>query len=567
MARKLHFLGLACPVADLRVQSSPRSASRREGRCTGASPDLQIFQGTVMRTTASVSAAVSDPRLSGPSRVSRPRERCIVVSDRLPIALTREGGQGWRVSPAQGALISALTAVLGDRRGVWIGWPGVSQEETPGLRRVLAGAIHAGGFSLRPVMLTAQERRNACGGFSGEVIWPLFHGLTAEHNFQPAYWQAFLKVNRKFARATARTLARGASANDLVWVHEPLLLNLARELRGLKIQCRTAFFCHLPFPAPDLYLRLPWREELLGGLLAFGQAGFQTELDLENFLACARTLAPGLAMAPAGGGLWALRGSWQGIAVDLRAGAFPVGIDARRIEERAARPEVEQRAAALRDSLGHRQILLGVDRVDRAHGIPEKLRAFAAALTRYPELQDQATLVQIAIPSRENLPRHAALRSEIERLVGEINGAFGRPGWVPVCYLHRELEPEETLAWYRAADAAVVTPLRAGMHLMAKEHCAAKVDGRGALVLSELAGAAPQLATGALLVNPFDTQGVARALRQALRMKDRERALRMRRLREEVRTHDVFWWADSCLATALAERSVEASTRDLWSYV
>ncbi|HEY4590627.1 MAG TPA: trehalose-6-phosphate synthase, partial [Thermoanaerobaculia bacterium] len=349
-----------------------------------------------MSTTLSASAVLSEPRLS---RAGRPRGRCIVVSDRLPIALTREEGQGWRVAPARGALISALTAVLGDRRGVWIGWPGVAQEETPGLRRVLAGAIHAGGLSLRPVMLTAQERRNACGGFAGEVIWPLFHGLTAEHNFQPAYWQAFVKVNRKLSRATARTLARGNSGNDLVWVHEPLLLNLARELRVLKAQCRTAFFCHLPFPAPDLYLRLPWREELLGGLLAFGQAGFQTELDLANFLACVRMLAPGVTVAPAGGGLWSLRGSWQGNAVDLRAGAFPVGIDARRTEERAARPEVESRAAALRASLGGRRIVLGVDRVDRAHGIPEKLRAFAAALAQAPELQDRVTLTQIAIPS------------------------------------------------------------------------------------------------------------------------------------------------------------------------
>jgi trehalose 6-phosphate synthase/phosphatase len=518
-----------------------------------------------MSTTASISNVRHEPRFSAPPPASRPQGRCIVVSDRLPITLTREEGQGWQVSPARGALISALTAVLGDRRGVWIGWPGVAQEQTPGLRKVLAGAIHERGFSLRPVMLTAQEKRNACGGFSGEVIWPLFHGLTEEHDFQPAYWQAFLKVNRKLARATARTLARGGSGNDLVWVHEPLLLNVARELRGLQAPCRTAFFCHLPFPSPDLYLRLPWREELLGGLLAFGQAGFQTEGDLAHFLACVRTLAPGVTAAPAGGGLWALRGSCLGTAVDLRAGAFPVGIDARRTGERAARPEVERRAAALRDSLGGREIVLGVDRVDRAHGIPEKLRAFAAALARFPELQDRVTLVQIAIPSRESLPRHAALRSEIERLVGEVNGAFGRPGWVPVCYLHREPEEDEMLAWYRAAGVALVTPLKAGMHLAAKEYCAAQAPGRGALVLSERAGAAPQLAAGALLVNPFDTQAVARALRQALAMKDRERSLRMRRLREEVRAHDVFWWADSCLATALAERPGEAPARDLWS--
>jgi len=509
-----------------------------------------------MSTTASISPVPSpDPelRFSGPQPpAGRQPGRCLVVSDRLPILLTREGGRGWRVSPASGALISALTTVLRKRRGVWIGWPGVAQEETPGLRKVLAGAIHEGGFSLRPVMLTAQEKRHGYGGFSGEVVWPLFHDLAGECDFQPAHWQGFLKVNRKFARVTARTLARGASGTDLVWVHDHLLMNLALELRRLGVACRTAFFLHLPFPSPDLFLQLPWREQMLSGLLAFDQIGFQTERDLECFLACARRLAPTAAAAPIGGGLWSLRGSWQGVPFDLRAGACPVGIDAREIEERAARPEAEARVAALREPLRGGQLIVGVDRVDRAHGIPEKLRAFAAALTLDPALQERATLVQFAIPSRETLPRHTELRGEIERLVGEINGSFGRPGWVPVHYHHHEPEAGELLAYFRAADVALVTPLKAGMHLMAKEYCAA--NPRGALVLSEFAGAAPQLAAGALTVNPFDTQAVARALRRALRMKDRERRSRMRRLREEVRTHDVFWWAESCLAAASAER-------------
>jgi trehalose 6-phosphate synthase/phosphatase len=509
-----------------------------------------------MSTTASMSSVPSpDPelRFSGPQPpAGRQPGRCLVVSDRLPILLTREGGRGWRVSPASGGLISALTTVLRDRRGVWIGWPGVAQEETPGLRRVLAGAIHEGGFSLRPVMLTAQEKRHGYGGFSGEVVWPLFHDLAGECDFQPAHWQGFLKVNRKFARVTARTLARGASGTDLVWVHDHLLMNLALELRRLGVACRTAFFLHLPFPSPDLFLQLPWRERMLSGLLAFDQIGFQTERDLECFLAAVRRLAPATAAERTGDGLWSLRGSWQGVAFNLRAGAFPVGIDAREIEERAARPEVAARAAALRESLGGGQLIVGVDRIDRAHGIPEKLRAFAAALVRYPELQERATLVQFAIPCRETLPRHTALRAEIERLAGEINGAFGRPGWVPVHYLHREPEADERLAYYQAADVALVTPLKAGMHLMAKEYCAA--NPRGALVLSEFAGAAPQLAAGALMVNPFDTQAVARALRRALKMKSRERGTRMRRLRAEVRTRDVFWWAGSCLAAASAGR-------------
>jgi alpha,alpha-trehalose-phosphate synthase [UDP-forming] len=505
-----------------------------------------------MSTTAS---AVSDLYLAG-SPLVRATGRCVVVSDRLPIVLTRDGGQGWRVSPARGALISALTPVLRERRGVWIGWPGVTAEEVPGLRKVLAGAIQEGGFSLRPVLLNAQEKRLGYGGFSSEVVWPLFHDLPLECSFNPAHWQAFLKINRKFARAAARTLARGTAGTDLVWVHDHMLMNLAAELRRLHASCRTAFFLHLPFPAPDLFRKLPWRRRLLAGLLAFDQVGFQTERDLESFLAGVRALAPAAVLRPAAGGLWTVRGNEAGAAFDLRAGAFPIGVDARRIEERAARPEVTARMAVLQAALRGRKLVIGVDRIDPAMGIPEKLRAFAEALTRYPELQERVTLVQVAVPGRDSLlPRHEALRAEIERLVGEINGAFGRPGWVPVHYLHRELHPEELLAYYRLADVALITPLKAGMHLGAKEYCAANLEARGALVLSEFAGAAAQLGAGALLVNPFDCQEVARTLRRALRMKDRERIARMRELRAEVRRHDVSWWADSFLACSLAERT------------
>jgi trehalose 6-phosphate synthase len=456
----------------------------------------------------------------------------VIVSDRLPIELTRESGKGWRVSPAGGPLISALTPVLRDRRGIWIGWPGAAAEEVRGLRKVLAGLIQEGGFSLRPVLLNSQERSLGYGGFAGEVVWPLFHDLPLECSFSPAHWQAFLRVNRKFAQATAKTLARGA-AGDLVWVHDPLLMNLAAELQRRGVSCRKAFFLHLPFPSPDLFLKLPWRERLLAGLLAFDQVGFQTERDRGHFLECVRILAPA--------------------ARQVRAGVFPIGVDALRIAEQAAQPEVEARVAGLRAALRGCQLVFGVDGVDRSKGIPEKLRALAEALTRYPELQERVVLVQVAIPGQESLPRHAALRREIERLVGEINGYFGRPGWVPVHYLHRVLDREELLAYYRLADVALLTPLKAGMHLGAKEFCAANLEERGALVLSEFAGAAAQLADGALLVNPLDIQGTARTLRQALRMKGRERTRRMRRMRAEVQRHDVSWWAGSFLAAALAD--------------
>lgn len=513
-----------------------------------------------MSTSAS---AISDLYLPGQPPVPRATGRCVIITDRLPIVLHREGGQGWRVSPAGGALISALTPVLRQRRGVWIGWPGVTSEIVPGLRKVLAGAIQEGGFSLRPVHLTSQEKLLGYGGFSSTVLWPLFHDLPLECSVSPAHWQAFLKVNRKFAQVAAKTVARGAGA-DLVWVHDHLLMNLAVELRRQGATCRTAFFLHLPFPTPDLFLKLPWRDRLLAGLLAFDQLGFQTERDLEHFLACVRELArPTVQAQVAGAPLWTVVGRGSGGSFDLRAGAFPIGVDARGIEERAARPEVEERMTDLRAALRGRKLVIAVDRIDRTKGILEKLRAFAEALTRYPELQEHVTLVQVAVPSRESLPGHAVLRAEIERLVGEINGCFGRPGWVPVHYLHRELDPEELLAYYRLADVALVTPLKAGMQLAAKEFCAANLEERGVLILSEFAGAAPQLADGALLVNPFDSQGMASTLRRALRMKDRERMARMRKLRQEVRRHDVSWWADSFLATALAERTAEAPKIDI----
>ena len=501
----------------------------------------------------------SDLFRRGPAAAGRAQGRFLVVSDRLPIELTRAGGEGWRAAPARGALISALTPVLKNRRGVWIGWPGIVEEKAPGLRKVLAGAIQDGGYTLRPVMLTGQEQRDCYGGFSGEVIWPRFHDQPLECNFQPAYWQAYRKVNRKFARAVARTAAV-SGGTDLIWVHDHLLMGLAAELKKLGTRARTAFFLHLPFPSPDLFLKLPWRDRLLEGLLAYDQIGFQTPRDLANFLVSARTVVPGFEARPGMGGLWTLRGPEE----ESRAGAFPIGIDFQDIARRAADSAVTARAAALKASLGGRRLVLGVDRLDRSKGIAEKLRAFAELLTRRPELQEKVSLMQVVVPSRESLPRHAALRAEIERMVGEINGYFGRPGWVPVHYQHRMLDPEELLAWYRVADVALVTPLKAGMNLQAKEFCAGNLEERGVLVLSEFAGAAPQLAVGALRVNPFDVQATARALERALRMKPEERGARMRRMRREVACHDVFWWADSFLAAALQGQPADRSQAEPW---
>ena len=470
-------------------------------------------------------------RLPEPHVAPLAQRRVLVVSDRLPIQLTCEVGEGWRADRAHGSLVAALNPVLRERRGVWIGWPGVAEEKAPE-PQVLAGAIQAGGSSMRPVSLSARDVQGAYDGFGGGIIWPLFHEQPLECRFDPAAWQAYRRVNRKFARAAAKTLSRTSRESDLLWVHNHLLMNVAAELRTLRVPCRTAFFLHLPFPAPDLFLKLPWRERLLRGLLAYDQLGFQTPRDLQNFLDCANAL---------------------NVSQEIRANAFPIGVDFHSVAERAGSPEVVSAAARLREQHGGRSLILGIDRLDRSKGISEKLEAFAELLARRPELHDRVSLIQVVVPSREDLPRHRELGCEIARQVGEINGRFSRPGWIPVHFLQRTLTPDELLAHYRAADVALITPLREGMNLVAKEYCAARVDGQGTLVLSEFAGAAFQLSPGALLVNPHNATATARTLHKALRMAEGERGRRMRSLREEVRRHDIFWRAESFLARALDE--------------
>src|SRR5215218_7234133 len=261
------------------------------------------------------------------------QRRVLVVSDRLPIQLTCEGGEGWRADRAHGSLIAALNPVLRERRGVWIGWPGVAEEDAPD-PQVLAGAIQAGGSSMRPVSLSARDVQGAYDGFGAGILWPLFHEQPLECRFDPAAWQAYRRVNRKFARAAAKAMSaksRTGGESDLLWVHNHLLMNVAAELRTLRVPCRTAFFLHLPFPGPDLFLKLPWRERLLRGLLAYDQLGFQTPRDLQNFLDCAHAL---------------------GVRNDVRADAFPIGVDFHSVAQRAAAPEIGSAAARLREQHG-----------------------------------------------------------------------------------------------------------------------------------------------------------------------------------------------------------------------
>ncbi len=471
--------------------------------------------------------------------------RLVVVSNRLPIKLTRnKGSDEWRIEPGSGGLVTAMAPVLRRRGGLWIGWPGTVEEDGVELEPLLPRVVERFGYQLQPVPLTADERDNFYLGFSNEVVWPLFHDLQTLYNFDPAYWRTYRTVNRKYAEV----IVANARAGDYIWVHDYHLMNVARELRDLGFEGRIGFFLHTPFPNPDIYLKLPWRFEILQGLLQYDLLGFQTVRDRRNFLHCVRRLLIDVPMAGSGAVV-----TCRVDGRPIRVGSFPISIDFEAFAALGGSPEVAARCSRLQERLPGRRLVLGVDRLDYTKGIPYRLQAFRKALERFPELRGRLSLIQVVVPSRENIPEYADLKEEIERLVGRINGEFTESGWVPIHYIYRSLEREDLVAHYRCAEIAFVTPLKDGMNLVAKEYCAANVDESGVLILSEFAGAADQLQEGALLVNPYDLEGMAEAIHRATRMSPEERRDRMRKLRAAVRSQDIFWWTDLFLRAATAE--------------
>src|SRR5216117_1510853 len=465
--------------------------------------------------------------------------RLIVVSNRLPFALDSTGEDLWTVTPAVGGLVSAIEPVLRERGGTWIGWPGIAGKIP---QEPLTKATRNAGYQVVPVALSEIERDEFYYGYSNEVIWPLFHDLQNFCNFEPAYWQAYKQVNVRYAEA----IARSAQPDDFIWVHDYHLMYVAKALReqsvGRKLSALT-FFLHIPFPPYDIFAKLPQQQRLLRALLQFDLLGFQTRRDLRNFLQCVRRVLPDAGVFPSSG-LQRIRFGGRAI----RAGRFPIGIDFESFEKCAVSEEVARRARELRAAFPGCQLMLGVDRLDYSKGIPERLRAFRDALDRYEELRGRVVLIQNVVPSRVEIPRYHEFKDRIDRLVGDINGRFSTDTWLPVHYRFRSLDRDDLLAHYRACEIALVTPLKDGMNLVAKEYCACCVDkDDGVLILSQFAGAAEQLKPGAVLVNPYDVEQVADAIFKVFRMSDADRRARMKRMRRVVRNEDVFWSVNSFL--------------------
>src|SRR4051794_20366551 len=415
--------------------------------------------------------------------------------------------------------------------GIWVGWPGGTET---GLE-----PFEYDGMTLDPISLSEDEIAGFYEGFSNATLWPLYHDLVAKPEFHREWWDSYVSVNQRFAKHAASRAAKDAT----VWVQDYQLQLVPQLLRQLRPDLRIGFYLHIPFPPPELFQQLPWRRQLLEGLLGADLVGFQLPRGAANFVRLVRQRVGhkthrDLVYLPDDR--------------TVRAAAFPISIDYKGLDKLARSEGVRTRATEIREALGNpSKVFLGIDRLDYTKGIHARLRAYAE-LVRDGELDvEDAVFVQIATPSREQVEEYRVLRDDIDRLVGRINGDLGRIGRPAISYLHTSYPREEMTALYRAADIMVVTPYRDGMNLVAKEYVACRFDDDGALVLSEFAGAAAELRQ-AWQVNPYDLNGMKAALMEAYRTDGRDRARRMRAMRKTVRNNDVNAWAESFM-TALTD--------------
>ncbi|RZU52892.1 trehalose 6-phosphate synthase [Krasilnikovia cinnamomea] len=453
----------------------------------------------------------------------------VVVANRLPLDdnAAPDGACEWRRSP--GGLTSALHTILEQTPATWVGWAG-GLGPAPALPDI-------GSLRIRPVALSETELRGYYEGFANSTLWPLYHDAVEPPVFDRDWWETYQAVNVRFAQATAEVAEAGAA----VWVQDYHLSLVPRYLRALRPDLLIGFFLHVPFPPPELFMQLPRRIELLRGMLGADLVGFQRPQAAHNVA----QLAAKLLAAQSTDDQITLADGRQ-----VRTGAFPVSIDVAEMQSLARRPSVVTRARQLRRDLGEpRRVLLSVDRLDYTKGIEHRLTAYSELLRDGRIKVRDTVVVQVAVPSRERVDSYRALRDRIEGEVGRINGEYGRVGEAAIHYLNQPFDRAELAALYRTADVMVVTPLRDGMNLVAKEFVAAREDGAGALVLSEFAGAADEL-QDAFLVNPHDVDGLKDTLLRAMRAEPADLRARMGAMREHLRGHDIIAWARAYL-TAL----------------
>jgi trehalose 6-phosphate synthase/phosphatase len=487
--------------------------------------------------------ATGRARASG-ARHARQSRRVILASNRLPVEVHVERGQ-LSVGRASGGLATGLSRVHDLGESIWIGWPGESWRLTPDQREALRKRLAE--MRLVPVDLTAAEVQRYYDGFSNGVLWPLLHYQIDRLPLTTEGWETYQRVNERFADEIVAQYRPG----DYIWIHDYHLALVPGLVRRRLPEAVIGFFLHVPFPSAEVFRLLPWRRQILEGLLGSSLVGFHTVSYVLHFLTSAANV---LACETRQG-----RVSYAGRSI--RVGTFPMGVDAAAYEALGNSPAVVAEADRLRQAAAGAALIVSIDRLDYTKGIPRRLLAFERLLERYPRLRGRVRMVQVAAPSRGAVGEYREFRRTVNEMVGRINGRFATPGHDPIHYISQTLDSTRLAAFYKAADIALVTPLRDGMNLVSKEFVACRSDGDGVLILSEFAGAANELAD-ALLVNPYDLEAVSSTMRAALEMPEEERRARMAGLRERVRNHDVHRWAREYLVALRAEARRQARGRE-----
>jgi len=451
--------------------------------------------------------------------------KTIIVSNRLPVKITQENGN-FLYKPSEGGLATGLGSIYKDGDNIWIGWPGLAIPKSEHQVEVTKNLKKE---SMKPVFLTTSEIEEFYEGFSNETLWPNFHYFNQYIVFDDDLWHTYQKVNKKFAKAIAEVL----EPDDTIWVHDYQLLLLPQMLREYAPKASIGFFLHIPFPSYESFRLLPWRRELLEGMLGADFLGFHTYDDMRHFLSSVNRLA----------GLGNSNGMINVENRKVMVDALPMGIDYDKYAESAASPETLAREVRYRTSIGDQKLILSIDRLDYSKGIPQRLRAFELFLEENPDYREKVSLLMVVVPSRDQVGKYKELKEEVDLLVGRINGNYSRLNWTPIHYFYRSFPLNALSAFYRMAEVALVTPMRDGMNLVCKEFIASKLDKRGVLILSEMAGASKEL-SDAILINPNDIGELVNAIKKALTMPVKKQIAQMTSMQRSIQRYNIHHWVN-----------------------
>ena len=448
--------------------------------------------------------------------------KTIIISNRLPVKIEQENNE-LVYKASEGGLATGLNSVFKQGNNLWVGWPGLAIEKSQ------EEEVHSNLIKqhMKPVFLSTEEIEDFYEGFSNETLWPNFHYFNQYTVYKEELWLAYQRVNQKFAEIVSEEL----EDDDTVWIHDYQLLLLPQLIRAISPNATIGFFLHIPFPSYESFRLLPWRRELLNGMLGADFLGFHTYDDMRHFLSSVNRLA----------GLGNSNGTIKVKNRLIKADALPMGIDYEKYAASAQDPETLAREARYRVSIGTVKLILSIDRLDYSKGIPQRLRAFELFLSKYPDFKEKVSLFMVVVPSRDSVSKYKQLKEEIDLLVGRINGQFSKLNWTPIHYFYRSFPLPALSAFYRISDVALVSPMRDGMNLVCKEYVASRLDKKGVLILSEMAGASKEL-SDAIIVNPNDIHQLVEAMHKALTMPEALQIESMTSMQKSLKRYNIHAW-------------------------